>query len=68
MRGPRDLVGFFLPLMVFIISVVVVVARNQGVKISQVDFYLACGFGSLSLLVLLLSIPGSNKRGKDGDP
>lgn len=67
MRAPRDLLGFFLPLMVFIISVVVVVARNQGVQISKADFYLACGFGSLSLLVLLLSIP-SNTRRKDGDP
>ncbi|MBL8910525.1 MAG: hypothetical protein JNM17_07450 [Archangium sp.] len=68
MRTPRDIAGFLLPLVVLIISLSVVIARNTGVPISSLEFGLACGFGSISLLVLVLSIPGSSgKPGKDGE-
>lgn len=64
MRTQRDIAGLLLPLIVLVISLVVIIARNAGAEISTLQFYLACGFGSLSLVLLMLSLMASEP--KDG--
>lgn len=55
-RRSFDVAGFVLPSVVLGVSLLVIVGRDFGLDVTTLQFGLACAFGALATVALLLSL------------